>query len=697
MTRPTVGARLSNGLASVVILVVLATAVPEGVGVPTLDISEEFLKAGAFFLLMSALLLRAPFQQWVSSVRAQRALEWGCFAAISLFTFTYLHETLMEKPDLFPVSWQSYADPMSRLLEGVPDWVAFAAVSAAVALLWMNWTIWGAGIAGIAIACVCYVVIAAIGTHLDWFSGNKFLSYVPAATDPKGELHKWLIVGDEHSLLGRFPGILLNIVIPFVVLGSLFSQTGGGKSLIKLAFNLSRNLRGGPGHAAIMSSSIFGTMSGGPVVNVLATGTLTIPMMLKRKFSPTFAGGVESAASSGGQIVPPVMGVAAFFLADFTGVPYSKVVLAALIPACLYYFTLFISVSIEARKMDLQAIGDDLPAEFQMQRQDYLNLWIVGIPIGIIVAVLASQAFSVTAAGLFAVTALVIVSFIDPDVRQKPRLLLDALGNAGIQAARIMLLFMAVAIVAASLSATGFTNSFGTLIAQIVENSLSFTVFGAEVLLPGYVSQFLVLFVTMLLALLLGMGMPTLPAYVNVTIVMAAVLGNLGIGLFTANMFVFYFAVASAITPPVAIAAFAAASITRADPLQTGFNSLRLGISMFVIPFVFAFYPELLLIEEAFVADTTSGRLLASRPDGFEIGQFISILPRLCLCIVLLATAFSRFDVRRVGGAESLLRIALVIPCLLPSPTVFVPACAVALLLLVRNAWRGPASNTAQA
>ncbi|MEM7258896.1 MAG: TRAP transporter fused permease subunit [Pseudomonadota bacterium] len=677
--------KLSNSLATLVIAVVLANAIPEGVGLPTVNFTEEFLKVFAFFFLMVALLLRSPFAKLTRSNTAQRIIEAICFFAIAYFSFTYLNELLMEKPDLFPESWQVGSDPMARLLEGVPTWVAVAAVLAAAVLLFMNWHIWGAGIASIAIFCAMYVVIAAIGTHFGWFEGNKFLSYVPAATDPKGEIHKWLIVGDDHSLLGRFPGILLNIVVPFVVLGSLFSQTGGGKSLIKLAFKLSRNLRGGPGHAAIMSSSIFGTMSGGPVVNVLATGTLTIPMMLKRKFSPTFAGGVESAASSGGQIVPPVMGVAAFFLADFTGVPYSQVVLAALIPACLYYFTLFTSVSIEARKLKLEPIGDNLPDEFRMHKQDYINLWIVLIPIGIIVAVLASQAFSVTAAGMFAVMSLVVVSFLDPDVRKNPWLLISALGKAGNQAARIMLLFMAVAIVAASLSATGFTNSFGTLVAQIVEDSLSFNLFGAEFTLPTAASQFVVLGVTMVLALLLGMGMPTLPAYVNVTIVMAAVLGNIGLGVFTANMFVFYFAVASAITPPVAIAAFAAASITRADPLHTGLMSLRLGIAMFIIPFVFAFYPELLIIDAAFVADSTSGRLIESRPDGFQLSAFISILPRICLCIVLLASAFSAYDFRRLPKLETTLRLLLVIPCLMPMVWLYLPCCIVAVALIANS------------
>jgi TRAP transporter 4TM/12TM fusion protein len=408
-------------------------------------------------------------------------------------------------------------------------------------------------------------------------------------------------------------------------------------------------------------------------------------MMLKRKFSPVFAGAVEAAASSGGQIVPPVMGVAAFFLADFTGVPYGTVIVAALIPAALYYFTLFCSVTIEARRLDLQPMGDDLPEEYRMARQDWFNLAIVCVPILVICVVLATGLFSVTGAGLFGVASLICIAPIDPEVRARPRILFTALGDAGLQAGRVMLLFMAVAVVASSLSASGFTNSFGTLIAQIVENSLTFSLFGQTVTLSQNVSLLLVLFVTMLLALVLGMGMPTLPAYVNVTIVMAAVLGNIGLALFTANMFVFYFAVASAITPPVAVAAFAAASITNADPLRTGFMSLRLGISMFLIPFVFAFYPELLLIEEAFVLDINTGTMIGWRPNGFEWGQFVSILPRLCLAIFIAVTAFSAYDYRPLARNDTRLRFLLIIPLLMTQPWIYLPACAIAVALLLRS------------
>lgn len=328
---------------------------------------------------------------------------------------------------------------------------------------------------------------------------------------------------------------MLNTIFPYLVLGSLFGAPAGGQSLIKLAFRWTRKLRGGPAHAAVISSAMFGTISGGPIVNVLSTGVLTIPMMLRRGFSKVFAGGVEAAASSGGSIMPPVMGVAAFILAALTVVPYSEVIVAAVIPAVAYFFYLFLSVVFQARKQGIQAIGQ-LIEEMRMSRQDVLNLLMIFGPILLILFLLLITKESVGcgllgellgaertidagtckvhslswfqqtlqnaagdagSAGWWAVALLLILLFIDPEVRAKPSKVLDAL------------------------SAVGF--------------------------------QLLALLVTMLVAILLGMGMPAVPAYINVALLMGPVLAGLGIATFTAHMFIFYFAVASAITPPVAL------------------------------------------------------------------------------------------------------------------------------------------------
>jgi TRAP-type uncharacterized transport system fused permease subunit len=189
-----------------------------------------------------------------------------------------------------------------------------------------------------------------------------------------------ILVNNSSGLLGRFMDIVLNTIFPYLVLGSLFGSSAGGRSLIKLAFRWTRHLRGGPAHAAIVSSAMFGTISGGPVVNVLSTGVLTIPMMLKRGFSKVFAGGVEAAASSGGSIMPPVMGVAAFVLASLTAVPYSSVIIAAIIPAIAYFFCLFLSAVFQSRKQNITAIGE-ITDDMVLDRQDFLNLLMIFGPI----------------------------------------------------------------------------------------------------------------------------------------------------------------------------------------------------------------------------------------------------------------------------------------------------------------------------
>lgn len=695
--------RISLVIGFVTILFALAVTFPKLPYLPAVNVPEEIVKPLTFGAFMTILVLLRPATGWFLENRPKLtalgiAIDLFVIGLLIAFAFTYLHEITVEKPEMFPEWARLDVDPMARVLGGVPTWVVVTTVSATAMLLYLNWREWGAPIALVAIAAAAYAILTAWFTTMGWFEGKVFLTYNAGARDPVGEIHQFLLVGDQHALLGLFPAILLRIVIPFVVLGTLFTYTGGGRSLIKVAFYVTRRLRGGPGHAAVVSSSLFGTMSGGPVVNVLATGVLTIPMMLRINFTKRFAGGVEAAASSGGQIMPPIMGIAAFFLANFTGVPYAQVILAALIPALLYYFTLFISVSLEARRLDIQAINK-LPPDLEIERQDYLNLIIVGVPILVVIAVLASGQFTVTAAGIFAVITLTALSFIDPEIRKSPSRLLEAFGRSGAVAASIMLLFMAVGVVNASLNATGFPGSFGGMVSNLMGDGFTIEVVGMQFVAPQGLVLFVVLTITMLAALLLGMGMPTLPAYANVAIVMGAALGGLGLSLFTANMFVFYFAVASAITPPVAIAAFAAASITRADPLMTALAAVRLGMTLFLIPFVFAFYPELLLINDAFLADTTTGSYIAMRPNGFEWDTFASIMVRVILAIYVLSTAFSRFDACRLTRREVFFRIILAPLSLLAMPVVYLPATAVLIAVLIihrvkaRTILRSPATQ----
>lgn len=548
-----------------------------------------------------------------------------------------------------------------------------------------NIRVWGMPLVAVASVVVLYTV----GTTLFWIfdlSDNNFLltklgadgGDVRAAAIQKAT--NVFITPD--GFMGRFMDIIVNQVFPYVILGALFGTSAGGISLIKLAVRTTRGLRGGPAHAAIVSSAMFGTITGGPVTNVLSTGRLTIPMMRRNGFSPQFAGGVEAAASSGGQIMPPVMGVAAFVLVALTAVPYTKVITAAFIPAICFFFSLFLAVMFQARRDRVDAMKE-IPEDLVMARQDWLNLIIIFLPIlTILVLLLGSKdglstgALSLilpegllrtmvnatgdaVSAGWWAVAVLIPLLFLDPDTRAQPSKVLRSLADGGILVSRLFLLLFAVSIISAFLNESGLTGELTRAVTAWLEQAQSISLFGFEIAIVGGVYLMLALFCAMLCAILLGMGMPTVPAYVNVALLLGPLLANLGVSFFTANMFVFYFAVASAITPPVAIAAFAAASITKTEPMRTGVAAVRVGIVMFTIPFVFAWYPELLLIEEAVtITDNTGRRVLIEGYTGeTDYAALVWLLAKLVLALYVMASALARFDTGPMPGWEVAMRL----------------------------------------
>ncbi|MDG1530961.1 MAG: TRAP transporter fused permease subunit [Paracoccaceae bacterium] len=598
-------------------------------------------------------------------------------------------------------------------------WLVLIVGIAVMVFLSYNIKVWGLPLVIVAIAFASYTII----TVLVWyFYGtddiNKYLVTKLAGeprllSDGRPRVHD-ILVNNSSGLMGRFMDIVLNTIFPYLVLGSLFGSSAGGRSLIKLAFRWTRKLRGGPAHAAIVSSAIFGTISGGPIVNVLSTGVLTIPMMVKRGFSKVFAGGVEAAASSGGSIMPPVMGVAAFVLASLTSVPYSSVIIAAIIPALAYFFCLFLSAVFQSRKQNITAIGE-MTEDMILDRQDYLNLIMVFGPILVILTLLlipkdavgcglfggilgADRVFSdggcdvqslswflqtvqnasgsAGAAGWWAVMLLIGLLFLDPEIRSRPGKIITALSQAGVLIATLYLMFLAVSIIDFCLSFTGLP-VFLSLDVLSWLNSLNLG--GTGTAFP----QFMALLLTMLLAVLLGMGMPAVPAYINAALLMSPVLAGLGLSLFTAHMFIFYFAVASAITPPVALAAFAAASITKAEPMATGFSAVKSGIVIFIVPFVFAFHPELLLISEAIIdAQSASGAFIPGYDGQFHFGAFALLLLRLALALYLLSSALAAFDKTQLSVWEISLRLVLAVLLMMKPETIWIGAAVVSLVIL---------------
>ncbi|WP_293452037.1 TRAP transporter fused permease subunit [Planktotalea sp.] len=612
-------------------------------------------------------------------------------------------------------------------------WLVLIVGVAVMVFLFYNVKVWGLPLVIVAIIFASYTILTVLvwyfygAEDINKYFVTKLAGEPRMLSDGRPRVHD-ILVNNSSGLLGRFMDIVLNTIFPYLVLGSLFGNSAGGRSLIKLAFRWTRHLRGGPAHAAIVSSAIFGTISGGPIVNVLSTGVLTIPMMIKRGFSKVFAGGVEAAASSGGSIMPPVMGVAAFVLASLTSVPYSSVIIAAIIPAMAYFFCLFLSAVFQSRKQNITAIGK-MTEDMILKRQDYLNLMMIFGPIAVIMTLLLIQkdavgcglfggllgadrlfvdgdcviqnlswflqvvqnaSGSAGAAGWWAVMLLIALLFLDPDIRARPRKIIGALSDAGTLIATLYLMFLAVSIIDFCLSFTGLP-VFLSLDVLSWLNTLNLGGTGSAF------PQFVALLLTMFLAVLLGMGMPAVPAYINAALLMSPVLAGLGLSLFTAHMFIFYFAVASAITPPVALAAFAAASITKAEPMATGLSAVKSGIVIFIVPFVFAFHPELLLINEAILdAQSPTGAFLPGYDGQFEFGAFALLITRLVLALYLLSSALAAFDKTRLAIWEICLRLILAVLLMIKPEVIWITATAVSFVVLVVHARQRVAHLTSE-
>ncbi|MDF2373265.1 MAG: TRAP transporter fused permease subunit [Rhizobiaceae bacterium] len=611
-----------------------------------------------------------------------------------------------------------------RCLANTGSWLVLIVGLAVVVFLAYNTEVWGFSLVLVSILLAAY----ALGTVLIWYffgsdGMNKYLitslgGEPRMLSDGRSRIHD-ILINQGSGLLGQFLHIMMNTVFPYVVLGALLAVSAGGKTLIKLAFLWTRRLRGGPAHAAIVASAMFGTTTGTPVVNVLGTGVLTIPMMVKRGFSKVYAGGIEAAASSGGQIMPPIMGIAAFVLASMTGVPYREVAIAAVIPALAYFFCMFLSVMFQSRKQGIAAVGE-ITDDMRLNRSDRVHMLQIALPLLLIVVLLLipkdaigcdpisrllgaeiiqvgnncratnlpwimqllqNSAGDAGSVGWWAAILLMGLLFIDPEFRRKPRLLVDALSDAGVTMSTLYLMFLAVSVIDVSLNLTGLAN----FVALDVLGWLRAIDLGGS---APIIFQFMALLVTMLLAILLGMGMPAVPAYINAALLMGPLLVGLGIAHFTAHMFIFYFACASAITPPVAVASYAASTITGADPIATSFSAVRSGIVMFVIPFVFAFYPEILLIPAAVLSpDTAAGaaRYLPGYDGNINMVSLIWLLVRLVVALYLLASALARFDLIRLAHWETATRLLLAALILSADPWIYGPAMGLAVALLTRS------------
>ena len=442
--------------------------------------------------------------------------------------------------------------------------------------------------------------------------------------------------------------IVISLIFIFIIFGTVLEATGAGSTLLKISMSLTGALRGGPAHAAIAASGFFGTISGAVTANVVGTGVFTIPMIKARGFKSSFAGGVEAAASSGGQFMPPVMGAVAFVMADFTGIPYLTIIAAALMPAIFYYGSLFIAVWVEAGRLGISSITKT--EREILTRDDWIKSLMFFVPVVVIIGVLVTGR-SPAAAGLWATVAGVIMGFINPVVRKRPQIFINAIAKGGQQCAQIMVAVAAIGIIVGIMNLTGLGIRFSNMVLAFAGTNLFF----ALVLMA-------------LASLVLGMGLPTIPAYVIIVIIMGGAIEKLGVPKMLVHLFVVYFGVLSAITPPVAIAAYAAAPIAQSNPLNTAIQALRLSFVGFIIPFVLIYNPALSLVYE------------------FEIVAFISVFLRLSLAIWLMTTSLGGVDRDKLPIYSRVLRMAFGIMVLLNFTEIQIIAVIASLVLMYVDA-----------
>jgi len=377
----------------------------------------------------------------------------------------------------------------------------------------------------------------------------------------------------EGGIFGLPLGVSAEVVFYFILFGAFLEKSGGGHLFMDIAYALTGRLRGGAAKASVISSALFGTISGSAVANVVVTGTFTIPLMKKTGYSPRFASTVEAVASTGGQIMPPIMGAAAFIMAQILGIPYAQIIITAAIPAVLYYVSLYTVVDLQARREGIQPIPrNDLPnVKEGLKKRAHLL-----VPLVILIWSILSG-YSVTTSAFWAILAIVAISYLRRATWMSGLTILKAL-ETGAKEAIMVAIPCAIA---------------GIIIGVVINSGLGLK-FTSILIFFGKDQLLLTLILTMIGCLILGMGMPTSAAYIIAAILLAPPLIKIGFPAISAHMFVFYFAVISMITPPVALASFAAAAIGGAKIWETGSKAFQISLSAFLIPYAFMYNEALL-------------------------------------------------------------------------------------------------------
>ena len=545
------------------------------------------------------------------------------------------------------------------------DFILFPLATALV--LFLTWRMFGTFIVGFCLFWVVYFFIR--GALPDWTgilagSESSFSQSMRSMV-----LNFWAQTG---GMFGQPLQVVSGNVLIFIVFGAVLMASGAGGLLMKIANRLTGRFTGGAAHAAVASSALFGTLSGAAISNVVSTGVMTIPVIKKSGFKPAFSAAVEAAASTGGQVMPPVMGVVAFFVAGQIGLEYRYIVVAAIVPAAFFYLGTFMTVYFEARR---QGVGP-LPAEDRpkLSSSELVQCLVFIIPLGVLSYFLFAQP-SVQKAGFYGfVVALASALILFKGFRNWPSIY-QAFVSAGRMSAAIIIIVAAIGLIVGLIQVSGFSGRLSLLLAQLASGPL-----------------FSTLIVVALGAIVLGMGLPPGATYFIIVIALSSGIDAVGIPPLTLHLFVVFFAVISTVTPPVALAAFAAAPIAGADPVQTGFQAARLALAGFLIPFVFVYHPAVLyqlqILFVWFGGDLPNSKAMIdiATVSWLDLGWIIFAFT---LAIWLLSSALTGFEKNKLNSLERLLRVAVGFLVLVPSMIIAIPAACAGLGLVILHRFLG--------
>lgn len=448
------------------------------------------------------------------------------------------------------------------------------------------------------------------------------------------------MVYTTNGIFGTTIGVAATYVFMFVLFGAFYTQAGGGDFFFKFAAMISGRSAGGTAKVGVISSGMFGMISGSPTSDVLTTGSINIPIMKKVGLSPVFAGAVESAASAGGSICPPIMGSAVFLMAEYAGIPYSDIVIAAIIPAILYYLGIFLQVHFRSKKLNLPTM-DDVPKFKQVMKDGWVHL----LPIIFLIWGI-EHGFTAPLVAIMTCGLIIVLSWFNPQRRIGLGNIIKACEESLLRVVPVTLACAAAGMFIDEIMLTGLASKFGTLIFQFT-----------------YGNVFLSLVATAFMCIIFGMGLPTSTSYILTAALAAPLLINLGVSTLSAHLFIVYYSVLSCISPPVATACIAAGSIAQADPNKIGWASCRLALVAFIMPFMFVYEPALLM-------------------DG-SVGKIVESLLTAGLGITCLAAGFEGYYGKNLNFLERILIIASGVCMIFPQTVMDITGIALMLIVIL--------------